>query len=250
MTIDDIFNIAVVIFTVGNLAAMGLELNVSEAIQALRNWRFVVLTIIWSWLVGPGLAFLLVQILPISEAYGMGLLLASPAPCAPFYPLVVRKAHGNVAFAAAFLLLTAFGTVLIMPIVGAVVGQGDFGQCLGNRKTIDRASTDPNVGRNLTARLFSDHSRQALSRSQTNRGFCHTSRAYPGTGALRQGHAELDGRLCCRSTVFVSRRNDSVVVQDRSGVGKEREKRHGSGHRHSQYRSGFRRAHGHSESRP
>lgn len=117
MTIESLFSLVVVIFTVANLAAMGLELNVREAFKALRNAKFVVLVVVWSWVVGPAFAWLITRILPLAEPYAMGLLLAGPAPCAPFYPLVVRKAKGNVAFAAALLLLTAVGTVAMMPLM-------------------------------------------------------------------------------------------------------------------------------------
>ena len=105
------------IFTVGNLAAMGLELNVREAITALRNVRFVTLVFLWGWVVGPAFAYLLTMVLSLTEPYAMGLLLAGPAPCAPFYPLVVRKARGDVAFAAALLLLTVVGSVVLMPLM-------------------------------------------------------------------------------------------------------------------------------------
>src|SRR5579859_3037642 len=114
MTIQALFNIVVVIFTVANLGAMGLELNVREALRALRNTKFVILVFVWSWVVGPVLAYVITRILPLDEPYAVGLLLASPAPCAPFYPMVVRKARGDVAYAAALLLLTAVGTVLLM----------------------------------------------------------------------------------------------------------------------------------------
>jgi BASS family bile acid:Na+ symporter len=117
MTIETIFNLVVVIFTVANLAAMGLELNLREAMKALRNAKFAVLVVLWSWVVGPALAYLLTRILPLAEPYAMGLLLIAPAPCAPFYPMVVRKAKGDVAFAAALLLLTAVGTVVMMPVM-------------------------------------------------------------------------------------------------------------------------------------
>jgi len=43
--------------------------------------------------------------------------MGAPAACAPFYPLVVRQAKGDVAFAAALLLLTAVGTVVMMPLL-------------------------------------------------------------------------------------------------------------------------------------
>jgi BASS family bile acid:Na+ symporter len=112
-----ILNIAVVLFTVGNLGAMGLELNVREAVKALRNVRFAGLIFLWSWVVGPALALLITKILPLSEPHAIGLILASPAPCAPFYPMVVRRARGDAGFAAALLLLTAVGTVVLMPFM-------------------------------------------------------------------------------------------------------------------------------------
>ena len=117
MSMQAFFNMAVVIFTVGNLGALGLELNVREATKALRNVKFVGLIILWSWVVGPILAYLITKLLPLSEPYAMGLILASPAPCAPFYPLVVRKARGDIGFAAALLLLAAVGTVVLMPLM-------------------------------------------------------------------------------------------------------------------------------------
>ena len=43
MTIQTVFSIAVVIFTVSNLAAMGLELNLREALRTLRSTRVIAL---------------------------------------------------------------------------------------------------------------------------------------------------------------------------------------------------------------
>ncbi|MBS0196508.1 MAG: hypothetical protein JSR77_07100 [Planctomycetes bacterium] len=117
MTIQNFFNFSIVIFTVGNLAAMGLELRVREAIRAVPNPRFVILIVAWSWVIGPAFAYLLAKILPLAEPYAIGLLLAGPAPCAPFYPMVVKLARGDVGYAAALLLLTAIGTVLLMPVL-------------------------------------------------------------------------------------------------------------------------------------
>lgn len=112
-----LLNIAVVIFTVGNLGAMGLELNVREAVKALRNVKFAGLIFLWSWVVGPALAWLITKIIPLSEPHAIGLIIASLAPCAPFYPMVVRRARGDVGFAAALLLLTVVGTVVLMPLL-------------------------------------------------------------------------------------------------------------------------------------
>jgi BASS family bile acid:Na+ symporter len=124
MSIQTFSNIAVVLFTVSNVGAMGLEFNLSGAIKALRSARFIVLTVVWSWVVGPALAWLVTKTLPLAEPYAMGLLLAGPAPCAPFYPLVVRKARGDAAFAGAVLLLTAVGTVVVMPLMVPLLIKG------------------------------------------------------------------------------------------------------------------------------
>ncbi len=124
MTIESVFNILVVVFTVGNLAAMGLELNLPEALKTLRSPRFVVLTVVWGWLVGPALAWLITRVLPLSEPHAAGLLLVSVAPAAPFFPLVVRKARADMAFAAAFMLLATVGTVALMPILTPLLVKG------------------------------------------------------------------------------------------------------------------------------
>jgi len=124
MTLENAFNLVVVIFTVANLAAMGLELNLRDAINALRNVKFVMLVIVWSWVIGPAFAYLVTKTLPLAEPYSVGLLLACAAPCAPFYPMVVRMARGDVASAAALLLLTAVGTVVVMPLLLPMMVKG------------------------------------------------------------------------------------------------------------------------------
>jgi hypothetical protein len=43
----------VVIFTVANLPAMGLERNVREVVKAFRSPRFVAPTLYWGWVAGP-----------------------------------------------------------------------------------------------------------------------------------------------------------------------------------------------------
>ena len=59
MSMEDIYKIVVMIFTVSNLAAMGLEINPKEAGHTLKNPRFVLLILIWGWVVGPAVAWLL-----------------------------------------------------------------------------------------------------------------------------------------------------------------------------------------------
>jgi BASS family bile acid:Na+ symporter len=124
MSIQVVFNIAVVIFTVSNLAAMGLDTNLREALKTLRSARAIGLVLVWGWVVGPALAWLIIRILPLMEAHAAGLLLISLAPTAPFFPLMVSKARGDMSFAGAFMLLTTLGTVLFLPLLAPLLIKG------------------------------------------------------------------------------------------------------------------------------
>ena len=116
MSMEDIFKIVVMIFTVSNLAAMGLEINPLEAANALKNRTFVLLILIWGWVVGPLVAWLITIILPLSEPHAAGLLLISMAPTAPFFPMMVRNARGDMSSAGAFMLVATIGTVVFLPL--------------------------------------------------------------------------------------------------------------------------------------
>jgi len=123
MSMQDVFSIAVVIFTVSNIGAMGLESNLREALKCLRSIRAIGLILLWGWVIGPALAWLINSLLPLSEGHAAGLLLISLAPTAPFYPLMVSKARGDMSFAAAFMLLTTIGTVLLLPLLAPLLIQ-------------------------------------------------------------------------------------------------------------------------------
>ena len=88
MSLQIVFNLVVVIFTVSNLAAMGLELNLRDALRTLRSAHAIALILLWGWVVGPALAWLITRLIPLMEAHAAGLLPISLAPTAPFSPLV------------------------------------------------------------------------------------------------------------------------------------------------------------------
>ena len=124
MTIQTAFNIVVVIFTVTNIGALGLEANLREALKFLRSAHAIGLILLWGWVVGPALAWLIIKLLPLSEAQAAGLLLISLAPTAPFFPLMVSKARGDMSFAAAFMMLTTIGVVLFLPLLAPLLIKG------------------------------------------------------------------------------------------------------------------------------
>ena len=122
--LQQLFNPMVVIFTVANLAAMGLELNLRDAMTTLRSAKAIALIFFWGWVVGPALAWLIISFIPLAEGHAAGLLLISLAPTAPFFPLMVRKARGDMSFAGAFMMLTTLGTVLFLPLLAPVLIKG------------------------------------------------------------------------------------------------------------------------------
>jgi BASS family bile acid:Na+ symporter len=124
MSLQDVFNITVVIFTVTNIGALGLETNLGEALKTVRSVRAGGLILLWGWVVGPALAWLIITIMPLTEGHAAGLLLISLAPTAPFFPLMVRRARGDMSFAASFMMLSTIGVVLFMPLMAPLLIKG------------------------------------------------------------------------------------------------------------------------------
>jgi bile acid:Na+ symporter, BASS family len=118
------FGPLVFLFTVSNLAAMGLQVKMPDVMVALRNKKSLALIFVWGWVVGPALGYLITRILPLAEPYVVVVLLASLAPCAPFLQQMVGKARGDMGFAGALIPLVAIGTVVLMPVMAPLLIKG------------------------------------------------------------------------------------------------------------------------------
>ena len=117
MTPQQVFSILVILYTVTNMASLGLELNLRETLKSLRSARLVVLTLLWGWVVGPAFAVLLTKVLPLSEPHALGLLVFSLAPVAPMVSLLARKARSDMDFTAAVVPLAMVATVALLPLM-------------------------------------------------------------------------------------------------------------------------------------
>ena len=118
------FGPLVFIFTVSNLATMGLQVKMPEVMAALRNKKSLVLIFVWGWVLGPAFGYLITRVLPLAEPYTIVVLLASLAPCAPFLQQMVGKARGDLGFAGALIPLVAVGTVVLMPLMAPLLIKG------------------------------------------------------------------------------------------------------------------------------
>ena len=63
-----VLKVAVSIATIGSLLELGLQLEFREALVGLRNRRFVALTLLWGFVLGPALAWLLARALSLSAS--------------------------------------------------------------------------------------------------------------------------------------------------------------------------------------
>jgi len=118
------FGPLVFIFTVSNLAAMGLQVRMPEVVAALRNKKAMALIFVWGWVLGPAVGYLITRVLPLEEPYVVVVFLASLAPCAPFLQQMVGKARGDMGFAGALIPLVAVGTVALMPLMAPLLITG------------------------------------------------------------------------------------------------------------------------------
>jgi len=123
-TLQILLKISLVIFMVGNLLDMGLKLKLREALGGLRNVRFVVLSLLWGFVLCPALGYALTKVIPLEQPYAIGMILLGMAPCAPFLPTMAEKARGDLAYAAAFMLLASLVTVVYMPLAVPVMVKG------------------------------------------------------------------------------------------------------------------------------
>ena len=121
---QSIFSPLVVVFTISNLFSMGLQVNLGKMIKVVGNPKFLGLTFGLGWVIGPAIAYLITLLLPLDNEYIVVLFIGSLAPCAPFLPPLLPKAHGDIVFAGAFIPVAAIGTSLLMPIFAPLLVKG------------------------------------------------------------------------------------------------------------------------------
>ena len=112
------------VFTAGSLLAVGLRATLRDAVAPLANVRFVALTLLVGWVVCPGIAGLLLFIVPLDRPYAAGLLVLSLAPAAPFAPALMQKAHADSGHIAAFMILATVATVVVLPVAAPLLVGG------------------------------------------------------------------------------------------------------------------------------
>src|SRR5438552_15295284 len=109
--------VAMLIFVVSSMLAMGAGLTASQISQPLRTARLVMLALLDNFVLMPLGAIALAKALRLDEPFGVGLLLLGCAAGAPFLPKLAELAKGNLAFAVGAMVLLMVVTVGYLPAV-------------------------------------------------------------------------------------------------------------------------------------
>lgn len=109
--------VIVLIFVVSCVLGVGLSLTMSQIMAPLRRIRPVALSLIANFIVVPALAVVITKSMALSESTSIGLILLGAAAGAPFLPRIVGIAKGDLAFAAALMVLLMIASLAYLPLV-------------------------------------------------------------------------------------------------------------------------------------
>jgi predicted Na+-dependent transporter len=114
--IEVMAEVAIVVFVVGSMVALGLSLTFTQIRLALANRRLVIVALVLNFLLSPFLALLIAWIFGLADYIAAGLVLTACAAGAPFLPKLVNLARGDTATGVGLMVLLMAVTVLFMPL--------------------------------------------------------------------------------------------------------------------------------------
>ncbi|EMA47377.1 bile acid:sodium symporter family protein [Halococcus saccharolyticus] len=117
VVLESLARLAVLVFVVASMLAMGLSLTLDQIVTPLRNTRRVAKALLANFVVVPLVAFGILLVVPLSEPQSIGLVLLATAAGAPFLPTLVQAAKGDVAFGVGLMVLLMVVTVAYVPLV-------------------------------------------------------------------------------------------------------------------------------------
>lgn len=109
--------LAVLVFVVCSMLAMGLTLTVPQILAPLKDIRMVVLALLANFALVPAVALLVLAVLPLSGGLTVGLLIVALAAGAPFLPKLAQVTRGDPAFSVGLMVLLMVVTIGYLPLV-------------------------------------------------------------------------------------------------------------------------------------
>ena len=128
--------VAMLVFVVGSMAAMGLGLTVARIAQPLRDVRLVLALLVVNFVVVPAAAIAAARLLPMEEAAATAVVLIGCVAGAPFLPKLAQLSKSNLATAVGIMVMLMLVTIVFAPLVvplavpGATVDPWEIAQSL------------------------------------------------------------------------------------------------------------------------
>jgi BASS family bile acid:Na+ symporter len=123
-TLATIAQVAMLVFVVTSMAAMGLSLTLDRVIRPLRDLRLVALLLAANFVAVPAVAIAVSRILPMDDTSAAAIILIGACAGAPFLPKLAQLAKGDLALAVGEMVLLMVATVLYAPLVVPLVIEG------------------------------------------------------------------------------------------------------------------------------
>lgn len=123
-TAQIITQVAMLVFVVGSMAAMGLGLTVARITQPLRDLRLVVALLVVNFIVVPAAAIAAARLLPMEPAAATAVVLIGCVGGAPFLPKLAQLSKSNLALAVGAMVLLMVVTIGYAPIVVPLAVEG------------------------------------------------------------------------------------------------------------------------------
>ena len=115
--ITTIVGLALNLFVITSMLAMGMSLTVKQILDPLRNVRLVVLVLVGNFVLVPALAWLLTVVLPMGQAQTRAVILVGACAGAPFLPKLAQMSKGNLALSVGLMVLLMIVTIFYAPLV-------------------------------------------------------------------------------------------------------------------------------------
>jgi predicted Na+-dependent transporter len=110
-------DLGILTFVVATMAALGMRLTISQIMGPLRGWILPIKALVANFVLVPAFALAIRAVFPLSDGFGIGLILMATAAGAPFLPPLVQIAKGEVAASVGVLVLLMGTTVFYLPLV-------------------------------------------------------------------------------------------------------------------------------------
>jgi BASS family bile acid:Na+ symporter len=123
-TLQVITQVAMLVFVVGSMAAMGLGLTIARIAKPLRDVRLVVALLVANFVVVPAAAIAAARLLPMEPAAATAVVLIGCVGGAPFLPKLAQLAKSNLALAVGAMVLLMVVTIGYAPIVVPLAVEG------------------------------------------------------------------------------------------------------------------------------